>query len=249
MCGGFEAAEAAFAAFVDGLQGGAPLEPETSALIERVRRLSGEREIGPPRDTTKAPPLVGRQEHLGAARGVLDALRSGGFHFLLIQGDSGVGKTRLLEEVRREAHIKGLRCLQARSAELERHIPLNPLIDALGHPDVGRHLSDLEDPWRAVIAALLPHLPEGMERPAVPPIAESSLSRRLYDAFSILFTRIAEDEPTVLFLDDLQWADATTVAVLQFVQRRWQRGSMAVVVHPSTRSGGRRPRRGEVPRG
>lgn len=240
MCGGFEAAEAAFAAFVDGLEDRAALDPETSALIDRVRRLSGEREIGPPRDTTKAPPLVGRQEHLRRSRAVLDALRGGGFHFLLLQGDSGVGKTRLLDEVRREAHIKGLRCLQARSAELERHIPLSPLIDALSHADVGRRLRDLEDPWRAVIAALLPHLPEGMQRPEVPPIAESSLSRRLYDAFSILFTQIAEDEPTVLFLDDLQWADATTVAVLQFVQRRWRSGSMAVIctLRPDLVAGG-----------
>jgi tetratricopeptide (TPR) repeat protein len=229
MCGGFEAAEAAFAAFIDGIDGGAALEPETRALVERVRRLSGEREIGPPRDVSNAPPLVGRQEHLRTARAVLEGVRVGGFHFLVVQGDSGVGKTRLLDETRREAHIKGFRCLQARSAELERHIPLNPLIDAFGHPDVGRHLRDLDDPWRAVIAALLPHLPDGMQRPSVPPIAESSLSRRLYDAFAMLFARLAEDEPTILFLDDLQWADATTIAVLQFVQRRWRTGSMAVI--------------------
>ena len=229
MGGGYEAAEAAYAAFVDSLGDDLIPEAETRALIDRVRRLSGEREIGPPRDTAKAPPLVGRQEHLQTARGVLDRLRSGGFHFVVLQGESGVGKTRLLEEVRREAHIKGFRCLQARSVELERHIPLNPLIDALGHPEVGPHLRALDDPWRAVIAALLPQLPDGMERPAVPPIAESSLSRRLYDAFASLFGHIAEDEPTVLFLDDLQWADATTIAVLQFVQRRWRSGSMAVV--------------------
>jgi DNA-binding SARP family transcriptional activator/tetratricopeptide (TPR) repeat protein len=229
MTGGFEAAEAAFTAFVDGIEEGSEIEAETRALIERVRRLSGERELGPPRDDAAPPPLVGRTHDLETARRMLDRVRGGGFEFLVLQGDAGIGKTRLLEEIRREAHIKGFRCMQARSVELERRIPLNPLIDALSHPEVGEYLRDLDDPWRAVIAALLPHLPEGMERPVVPPIAESSLSRRLFDAFSILFARLAENEPTILFLDDLQWADATTVAVLQFVQRRWRAGSLGVI--------------------
>jgi len=229
MTGGFEAAEAAYTAFVDGMADGFEVEAETRALIERVRRLSGERELGPPRDDAAPPPLVGRKQDLETSRRMLDRVRGGGFEFLLLQGDAGIGKTRLLEEIRREAHIKGFRCMQARSVELERRIPLNPLIDALSHPEVGEYLRDLDDPWRAVIAALLPHLPLGMERSVVPPIAESSLSRRLYDAFSILFARLAENEPTVLFLDDLQWADATTVAVLQFVQRRWRTGSMGVI--------------------
>jgi DNA-binding SARP family transcriptional activator/tetratricopeptide (TPR) repeat protein len=240
MTGGFEAAEAAFAAFVDSMEDGSEVEAETRALIERVRRLSGERELGPPRDDAAPPPLVGRKQDLETARRLLDRVRGGGFEFLVLQGDAGIGKTRLLEEIRREAHIKGFRCMQARSVELERRIPLNPLIDALSHPEVGRYLRALDDPWRAVIAALLPHLPEGMERPVVPPIAESSLSRRLYDAFSILFARLAENEPTILFLDDLQWADATTVAVLQFVQRRWRSGSLGVIgtIRPDLVRGG-----------
>lgn len=229
MTGGFEAAEAAFAAHAEDRGGVEHVPPETRSLMDRIRRLAGDRDLGEPRESRAPPPLIGRQKDLETAREALDRVRRGGFEFVLLQGDSGVGKTRLLDEIRKEAHIKGFRCLVARAVELEYRIPLNPLVDALSHPEVGHHLRELEEPWRAVIAQLLPHLPPGMERSEVPPIAEASLARRLYDAFWMLLSKIAEDEPTLLFIDDLQWADATTIAVLQFVQRRWTGGALGVI--------------------
>jgi hypothetical protein len=91
-----------------------------------------------------------------------------------------------MEEVRKEASVAGFRCLDARPVELERRIPLNPLVDMLADPSVAPHIRGLGEPWRAVIASLLPTLPAGMDPPVVPPIAETSLSRRLYDAFATL---------------------------------------------------------------
>jgi DNA-binding SARP family transcriptional activator/tetratricopeptide (TPR) repeat protein len=228
MTGAMEAAEAAFASYVELLRPGEEPDTRTLDLLERVRGLSRERRPSG-RKSSDPPPLVGRGEELKTARRMLERVRSGSFELLLLTGEAGVGKTRILEELRKEGHLRGFRCLHAHPVELERRIPLNPLVDALGHPDVADQLRSLEDPWKAVIAAILPQLPPGMERPVVPPIAESSLSRRLCDAFSILFTQMAEDEPTLLFLDDLQWADATTVTVLQFVQRRWRGGPLGIV--------------------
>jgi DNA-binding SARP family transcriptional activator/tetratricopeptide (TPR) repeat protein len=228
MTGHLESAEAALTSHLEALPAGASISEETQQLLERVRTLSA-RVTSSARIPEAPPPLVGRRTDLEAARGALRRVRGGEFEFLLVKGEAGVGKTRLLDEIRREAHLNGFRCLRARPVELEQKIPLNPLIDALSDPDVGRHVRTLEDPWRAVIASILPELPAGMERPVVPPIDESALSRRLYDAFSILFARLAAEEPTLLFIDDLQWADATTVAVLQFAQRRWRAGALGVV--------------------
>jgi hypothetical protein len=238
MTGSPEEAEAALETFLESLPSGMQVDPSTRALIERVRALS--LQVGPSTKTGDPPPLIGRKEDLDASRAMLSRVREGSFEFLLLKGEAGVGKTRLLDEIRREAHLKGFRCLHSRPVELEQHIPLNLLIDALSIPAVGRHLRTLQSPWKAVLGVLLPHLLEESEPLEVPHIEETSLSRRLYDAFSLLFSQLAAEEPTVLFVDDLQWADATTIAVLQFSQRRWRSGPLGIVasIRPDLVQGG-----------
>lgn len=228
MTGNPEGGEAAVSAFLSRMPAGYALASESTALLERLRRLAPltthlSHTAPPP------PPLVGRRHGLAAARRMLARVAEGSFEFLLLRGEGGAGKTRIMEEVWKEATLAGFRCLQARPVELERRIPLNPLLDMLRDPYLLRHVSELDEPWRAVIASLLPTLPEGMDPPVVPPVAEASLSRRLYDAFATLFAAASEREPLLLFIDDLQWADATTVAVLQFVQRRWRTGALGIV--------------------
>jgi tetratricopeptide (TPR) repeat protein len=227
MTGSTRGAEAALETFLESLPTGRELDQLTQSLMDRVRALS--QQVGPRVAMGDPPPLFGRKPDLEASRAMLGRVREGSFEFLLLKGEAGVGKTRLLDEIRREAHLKGFRCIHSRPVELERHIPLNPLIDALSVPAVGRHLRALHSPWKAVLGVLLPHLLEESAPLEVPPIEETSLSRRLYEAFSLLFSHLAAEEPTLLFIDDLQWADATTIAVLQFIQRRWQSGPLGIV--------------------
>lgn len=228
LTGALRGAEQAAEEYLSRLPAGSAVSSEAKALFDRIKRMAPAR-AAPVRVQPSHPPLVGRREALEVARATLERVSAGGFEFLLFQGESGAGKTRLMDEVRKEAIIGGFRCLSAQPVELERRIPLNPLVDMLGDPSVTPHLLALEEPWRSVVASLLPSLPEGMHPPVVPPIAEASLTRRLYDAFSTLFTELARHGPHLLFLDDLHWADTTTVAVLQFVQRRWRSGPLGVV--------------------
>jgi DNA-binding SARP family transcriptional activator len=228
MLGCPDEAERAIEDFLALRPDGYALETETLTQLDRARNMMV-RECHPRGSGPDDLPLVGRSAALDTARQVLRRVTAGEFAFLLIRGDAGVGKTRLLEEVRREARLLGVRCLHARPVELEQRIPLNPLIDALDDRDLLPHIDSLDHPWKAVVGSVLARLTSGLELPAVPRIAEGSLSRRLCDAFSILFTQIAREEPTLLFIDDLQWADDTTIAVLQFVQRRWTSGPFGVV--------------------
>jgi DNA-binding SARP family transcriptional activator/predicted negative regulator of RcsB-dependent stress response len=228
MTGSREGVEAAYSALLGALGGERSPGRETIELVERVRTMTS---VGwsEERSTPEHIPLVGRADALARARECLDRVRHGTFEVVLVKGEAGIGKTRLLDELKQEAYVKGFRCLSAHPVELEQRIPLNPLLDALGTEDVIAHIDALGEPWRAVIAALLP-ADAAIERVAeVPYIQESSLSRRLLDAFSLLFSKLADDRPTLLFIDDLQWADATTLAVLQFIQRRWRSGSLGVV--------------------
>ncbi len=218
-------AEAAYATYVESLAPGAAPEAGVARMIQRVRALRAEQ--GGRRPSTA--PFVGREEALAAGRAALERVGSGEFSVLMVSGESGIGKTRLLEELTRDAVLAGFRCLSASPVELERRIPLNPLLDALRAIDLRPHLEALGRPWSAVVSSLLPAglYDELVEE--LPPIRESSLPRRLLDAFSLLLERLALERPTVLFLDDLQWADATTVAALQFFQRRWTKGAFGIV--------------------
>lgn len=228
MTGSLEAAEAVAADFLERTPEGTTAWKESQRMLDRIRRMQPVQTFLPSH-TPPPPPLVGRRAGLATARRMLARVGEGSFEFLLVSGEAGAGKTRFMEEIWKEANLAGFRCLEARPVEVERRIPLNPLVDMMEDAAVIRHIRALEEPWRAVVASLLPTLPEGMDPPVVPPIAESSLSRRLLDAFATLFAQIAEEEPLLLFVDDLQWADATTVAVLQFVQRRWRSGPLGII--------------------
>jgi DNA-binding SARP family transcriptional activator len=223
-----ESAEKVFMEYREGLAAGVPPAVEIVEAIERTRRLKQARSSVLGKGDEEVP-LIGRREALARARAVFEDVEEGRFGFVLIGGESGIGKTRMLRELRQEAVLRDFRCLEAQAVELECRIPLNPFLDALAAVDLRPHLSALGQPWDAVVGALLPV--DALDTPATapPPIQESALPRRLLDAFSLLFESLAVEQPTLLFLDDLQWADATTVAALQFMQRRWSSGSFGVI--------------------
>ncbi|MDH3206631.1 MAG: AAA family ATPase [Gemmatimonadota bacterium] len=226
LAGQLDAAEAAFDTYVGSLP---PGSDPTSGLVETIERVRSARQAAvSERDGATHLPLVGRRPVLRAARDALEAVVLGKFELLLISGESGIGKTRVLDEIHTEARLRDFQCLRARAVELERSIPLNPLLDALSGIDLEPYLTELGQPWSSVVASLLPAGALEHPREEPPPIQPSSLSRRLLDSFSLLFQRLAAGQPTVLFIDDLQWADATTVATLQFMQRRWTGGPLGV---------------------
>lgn len=225
--GQLSAAESAFATYMASLAPGSEPAISVTETIERVRAI-GRVDSGSLVLEGSRSPFIGRCGALDIARGALNAVEQGRFELMLISGESGIGKTRVLDEIHREALLRDFRCLRAQPVELERSIPLNPLLDALSDVDLEPHLTALGRPWSSVIASLLPHgtLDQPPEEP--PRIQPSSLSRRLLDSFALLFEGLAREQPTVLFIDDLQWADATTVATLQFMQRRWTNGPLGV---------------------
>ncbi|MEX0837282.1 MAG: AAA family ATPase [Gemmatimonadota bacterium] len=207
------------------------VSPDTAESLDelmlRVQRLRSTPPSTSP-DSDPRVPLVGRRGEIAQAVEGFGSIEDASFRFVLITGEGGIGKTRVLDEVRKEAVLSGYRCLSARPAEPEHRIPLNPLADAFSEIDLAGHLRALGAPWRSVIGTLLP-IDDDEPIEQVPPIQEAHLSRRLMDALYLLLQRVAAEEPTLLFLDDLQWADATTVTALQFVQRRWTGGAFGVV--------------------
>jgi DNA-binding SARP family transcriptional activator len=198
-----------------GLDPGAPLRDLEAAILRQdpaldhllvagpaptpARRASGRRRMGP---------LVGRVEERAALVGFLDAAWNGGEGglFLLI-GEPGIGKTRLLEEARAHVNDGGGVAAFGRGFEAELGRPYGAWVDALRSVP----LPPLPDAVRSDLTPLLPEL--GAER------VELDDPGRLYDAVVALVSSMAATAPTAILLDDLQWLDEPSAALLHFAVR------------------------------
>ncbi len=124
---------------------------------------------------------------------------------ILVSGDGGMGKTRMLAELAAEAHAAGTTVLYGR-ADDGIPIPYQPVVEALR----GRRVDALEgfEPELAALAGVAPEL-----RPRTP--ARAGETPALCAALSALVGEVARNEPTLLVLDDLQWADRATLLLLR----------------------------------
>ena len=145
--------------------------------------------------------LVGRAREVAALRAVLDATaRSGNGGLVLVAGEAGVGKSRLTREVLGNA---GFRLLEG-EARQQSAPPYGPVVSALRsflgvEPD---GLATCSPPLRRQLAVLVPELGRASRQPD---------RMLLLDAIERAFEVIAARTPSAVFLDDLQWADATTL--------------------------------------
>lgn len=149
--------------------------------------------------------LIGRDAELKRLEdAVHDATATRSARFVLLKGEPGIGKTRLLEAVTDAARAGGSFVLQASSFEVEAMRPFGPWIDALrahgSEPSVQGALSLLTD--------------RGGDGRA-PDINRE----RLFDALSDLVGSQAARQPVMIAFDDLQWSDESSTAVLHYVAR------------------------------
>jgi DNA-binding CsgD family transcriptional regulator/tetratricopeptide (TPR) repeat protein len=143
-------------------------------------------------------PIRGRSPERAVVADAVAGLARGSGDVLVVRGASGVGKSRLLEDVVEQASRAGLRVAVGRTDRDARLIPLAPIMDALGTG--ARPISD-----RARLSAVTPD-----------PESRYWLLQQLQDDLE----RAASSNGVVVVIDDLQWCDATTLAVLRSLSRR-----------------------------
>jgi DNA-binding SARP family transcriptional activator len=141
---------------------------------------------------------------------------------LLLTGEAGMGKSRLLAEQARRVHQTGAIVLAGRAPE-ESVVPFQPFLEAIGHYAHNADERALEAAlrgWGPELARLVPEigrrLPEFESSPAGDPQTDRY---RLFEAVVTLLGAIAASEPLLLVLDDLHWADSPTLQLLRHLTR------------------------------
>ncbi len=171
--------------------------------------------------------LVGRDSELTALRGCLHEAQGGQGTLVVLEGEAGVGKTRLAVGVLQEAADSGLSVISATCQAIEKNLPFAPLADVLGRylhrvPTEALHL--LPTASLAQMAQIVPSLYDripGLPQPTAETTPTSDDNRlRLIDGIVTFLAALARLRPLALFLDDLHWADADTLAVVSRLAQR-----------------------------
>jgi len=186
--------------------------PETQALAERVRH---ERPIRPPSPARSSEqldgeprlPLVGRELELSRlADAAAAACRDRRAHILVLEGDSGVGKTRLIEELLGRLRLDGVAVAAVRAVEGDqdeewsgiRALARSGLLEAGGLPGAPA----------PALAAFAEAMPEWADRfPQLEADGTVSLGR----ALSEILRAATEEQPVALAVDDAQWLDEASM--------------------------------------
>jgi len=157
--------------------------------------------------------ICGREAEIQALGGALDRVAAGGPAIVLVEGEAGIGKTRLLAHVLADAAGRGMQVAAGRAEELERTRPFGLLAAAFGCA------RSAVDPRRAAIAGLLAAPAAGDQGP-ITVTSDPGLRFRVVDAFADLAEELALAGPVVLGLDDLQWADPSSLLTVGVLARR-----------------------------
>ena len=187
--------------------------------------------------------LIERESELAVLDEVVGSAVSGQGGAVLIEGEAGIGKTRLIGKLARaRAKAAGLRVLYATADEIETGVPFAGARVLLGR--AARDVA-LDGPARLGALALAGALPD--------PNGPGSRGDEVVHALWWVIVELADERPLALFLDDAQWADELTLALLRMAARRARELPLALIVaaRPWSGHGSRASRCREVrrPRG
>jgi tetratricopeptide (TPR) repeat protein len=173
-----------------------------------------------PFEREERTPLVARDTELGELVRHLDQMLLGRGSIVLLGGEPGVGKTRLARELQRAAHARGCFSTTGQCYEQEGAPPFGPYIEMMDQAirAVPQGLRSALGDDAAVLSLVFPALrrafPDLPDAPSIPPEQQRLV---VFNGYLDYFRRGTAKSPVVMLLDDLHWADDSTLQLLQYL--------------------------------
>lgn len=217
----------------------APLE-ETTQLYQAIKENHEPviRALPTPASVDDRParcPLIGRDSELKVLGRIYEMARTGG-RLAVIEGEAGVGKTRLTDELADRVRTDGGAVLTARSYEGESHIAYAPFLEVLRSAVEALQrtgaLTPIPPLFLVEASRLLPDLLSWRpDLPAAPPLDNPGAGSRFLDGLSeVLLTALRGAHPGLLVVEDLHWMDSASLDLVATLIRRLQREPLTLVL-------------------
>ena len=186
-----------------------------------------------------ARPIFGRDAELGQMRRVLDTVLTGQPQFLILKGEPGIGKSHLAEKIAEEARERSVQTLVGRGLEGDREPAFWPFVQILrshaARIPVEHLVADLGS-GAAAIARVVPEiaerLPRGLQERDEAPDPDTERFA-FFDAVTAFIGNAARREPLMLLLEDLHWADESSLLLLDYLTQ--ELASVRLLVVATTR--------------
>jgi DNA-binding SARP family transcriptional activator len=214
--------------------------PPSDALADLERRIEADTRQRPGRASPASGSgtmpafegsLVGRGREWHALTGVWATVCTGTGRVVLIEGEAGAGKTRLAEEFLRWATTERATALRGRGYDHRAGIPYGPIAEVLRAALDAPGVAATSPEWLTEVSRLLPEIRRRFPILPEPPVPTSAAGqRRLFEGAAQMLLAVAEEQPCLVLVDDLQWCDRDTCALLRYLMRRLEGAPIAFVL-------------------
>ena len=164
--------------------------------------------------------LVGRGREWELLKRAWDSLGTGGSRVVLVEGEPGVGKTRLADDFLRWVTSHGGVVLRGRGYDAKGGAPFGAVIEALRGTVDAPAMAGVDAEWLAEVARVVPELRRRFT--ALPDVSTSAPAEgwRLFEAVAQVLLALSEQRPLAVMIDDVQWCDGDSCGLLHFLVRR-----------------------------